>query len=153
MITDPIQLTPVTMSNLTTALTALNFLDSNEDYQTPRDHSNMGNVSITVKKNGKERTAKYNWSENKQAKFLLDEYRRITNEYTWKFEIGSARQNQPLQTPSLMTTLYSYIQRNEISDPPHLVALLTELSTDERLPLIARDQAAKIIKQIEKAKK
>ena len=153
MITDPIQLTPVTMSNLTTALTALNFLDSNEDYQTPRDHSNMGNVSITVKKNGKERTAKYNWSENKQAKFLLDEYRRITNEYTWKFEIGSARQNQPLQTPSLMTTLYSYIQRNEISDPSHLVALLTELSTDERLPLIARDQAAKIIKQIEKAKK
>jgi hypothetical protein len=31
--------------------------------------------------------------------------------------------------------------------------LLTELSTDERLPLIARDQAAKLVSQITKAKK
>lgn len=153
MISDPIQLTAVTMSNLTSAFTPLNFLSSNENYQTERDHANMGNVSITVKKDGKQRTAKYNWSENKQAKFLMDEYRRIANEYTWKFEIAVARENQPLQTPGLMTTLESYIKRNEISDPPHLVAMLTELSTNERLPLLARDHAIKIVKQIEKAKK
>jgi len=153
MISDPIQLTSVTMSNLTSAFTSLNFLASNENYQTERDHSNMGNVSITVKKDGKQRTAKYNWTENKQAKFLMDEYRRIANEYTWKFEVAVACENQPLQTPSLMVTLESYIKRNEISDPPHLVAMLTELSTNERLPLLARDQAIKIVKQIEKAKK
>ena len=153
MITDPIQLTAGTMENLTTAFTVLNFLASNENYQTPRDHSNMGNISITVKKDGRTRTAKYNWTENKQAKALMDEYRRIGNEYTWKFEIGIARQNQPLQAPGLMNTLDTYIKQNEISDPQHLVTLLTELSTDERLPLIARDQAVRISKQIEKAKK
>lgn len=153
MISDPIQLTSVTISNLTTAFASLNFLSSNENYQTERDHSNMGNVSITVKKDGKQRTAKYNWSENKQAKFLMDEYRRIANEYTWKFEIGVARENQPLHTPGLMATLESYIKRNEISDPSHLVAMLIELSTDERLPLLARDHAIKIVKQIEKSKK
>lgn len=153
MLTDPIQLTAVTMTNLTSAFSALNFLDSNENYQTAMDHSNMGNVSITIKKNGKTRTAKYNWTDNKQAKFLMDEYRRISNEYTWKFEMAVARQNQPLQTPSLMDTLNTYINQSEISDPPHLVPVLTELSTDERLPLIARDHASRIIKQIEKAKK
>ena len=26
----------------------------------------------------------------------MDEYRRIANEYTWKFEIDVVRQNQPL---------------------------------------------------------
>ena len=31
----------------------------------------------------------------------MDEYRRISNEYTWRFEIA-ARENQPLQTPGLM---------------------------------------------------
>lgn len=153
ILTDPIQLTAVTMANLTAVFTALNFLDSKEEYQTPRDHSNMGNITITVKKDGRTRTAKYNWTENKQAKSVMDEYRRIGNEYTWKFEIGIARQNQPLQTPGLMNTLGSYIKQNEISDPPHLIALLTELSTDERLPLIARDQAVRIIKQIEKTRK
>lgn len=153
LISDPIQLTAVTMANLTTAFTALNFLASNENYQTERDHSNMGNVTITVKKDGRSRTAKYNWTDNKQARALMDEYRRIANEYTWKFEIVIARENQPLQAPGLVTTLDNYIKQNEISDPPHLVPLLTELSTDERLPLIARDKAAKIIKQIEKTKK
>ena len=153
LITDPLQLSPVTLANIKDVLTTLNFLDSTENYQYSRDFSNMGNMAITVKKDGRERTAKYNWTDNKQAKFLMDEYRRIANEYTWKFEIAIARQNQPLQSPGLMDTLDSYIKQNEISDPPHLVALLTELSTDERLPLIARDHAAKIVKQIEKAKK
>ncbi len=153
LITDPIQLSTVTMGNLLTAFTALNFLDSTENYQTSRDYSNMGNVSITMKKNGKERAAKYNWSDNKQAKFLMDEYRRIANEYTWKFEIGLARQNQPLQAPTLMATLDNYVRQNEISDPPHLIEFLTALSTDERLPLIARDHAARIVKQLEKVKR
>ena len=152
-ITDPIQLTPVTMKNLADAFTELNFLTSNENYQTERDHANMGNVSITIKKEGRERIAKYNWTENKQAKFLMDEYRRIANEYTWKFEIGVVRENQPLQAPGLMTTLDNYIRQNEISDPPHLAPLLTELSNDERLPLIARSHAERLVKQIEKTKK
>ncbi len=153
IITDPVELSPLTIRNLTGAFTALDFLSSNENYQTERDHSNMGNVSITIKRLGRERTAKYNWTDNKHAKFLMDEYRRIANEYTWKFEIGIARQNQPLQSPDLMNKLDSYIKQNEISDPPHILALLTELSTDERLPLIARDHAARLMKQIEKAKK
>lgn len=153
LMTDPLELSPVTLKNLKDAFTALDFLSSNENYQTPRDHSNMGNVEITLKKDGRARTAKYNWTDNKHAKFLMDEYRRIGNEYTWKFEMAVALQNQPLETPSLMERMDSYIQRKEISDPPHLLALLTELSTDERLPLIARDRAVKIVKQLEKARK
>ena len=83
----------------------------------------------------------------------MDEYRRISNEYTWKFEITIARQNQPLQTPSLMESIDSYLSRGEITDPPHLLPFLEELSNDERLPLIARNRATKLIKQIEKPKK
>lgn len=152
-LTDPIQLTSVTLENLRTAFTALNFLDSTENYQYVKDFSNMGNVTITLKRDGRTRVAKYNWTENKDAKSLYDEYRRIGNEYIWKFELVIGRENQPLQTPGLMDEIDSYLQRNEISDPPHLVPLLTELSTDERLPLIARNHAAKLVKQIEKAAK
>lgn len=153
LIMDPIELSAVTLEKIKGALTSLNFLDSNENYQHEKDFSNMGNVAITVKKDGRTRTAKYNWTENKDAKLLMDEYRRIGSEYTWKFEITVARENQPLQTPGLMDALDSYIQRSEISDPPHLVPFLTELSMDERLPLIARNHAAKLIKKIEKSKK
>lgn len=152
--TDPLQLTATTLEKINAALAALNFIDSTESYQYPtRDYSHMGNMTLRLVRDGKERTAKYNWTENKDAKVLMDEYRRISNEYTWRFEIILARENQPLQTPSLMDAVAGYIDRKEISDPPHLIPFLTELSTDERLPLIARNRATKLIKQIEKGKK
>ena len=152
--TDPLQLTTTTLEKINAALAALNFIDSTESYQFPtRDYSHMGNMTLRVVRDGKERIAKYNWTENKDAMALMDEYRRISNEYTWRFEIILARENQPLQTPGLMDAITGYVNRKEISDPPHLIPFLTELTTDERLPLMARNRAAKLIKQIEKTKK
>ncbi len=113
----------------------------------------MGNVTFTLKRDGRSRTAKYNWTDNKAAKMLMDEYRRITNEYTWKFEISIAIENLPLQTPGLMDMLDSYMKRGEISDPPHLLPFLAILSNDERMPLMARNRASKLIKDIEKQKR
>src|SRR5207248_708385 len=153
LITDPIALSPVTLEKIKAALTALNFLDSLEDYQYPKDFSNLGNNTFTVKKNDRERTVKYNWTVNKDAKMLMDEYRRIGNEYIWKFEITLARENQPLETPGLMDALDSYFRTSEISDPAEMVPFLTGLSNDERLPLIARNHATKLIRQVEKPKK
>lgn len=153
LISDPINLSALTISKIEEALSALSFIDSTENYQYSRDYSHMGNTQITVRKNGRERTVKYNWTENKNAKVLMDEYRRIANEYTWRFEISVARENQQLQTPAIMDALDSYLKRSEISDPAHMLPFLTGLTTDERLPLIARNHAVKIIKQIEKNKK
>jgi len=153
MITDPIELSPVTLTKIKDALTALNFLDSTENYQHTRDYSNLGNISFSVKQKGRERTVKFNWTDNKNARILMDEYRRIGNEYTWRFEITTARENYPLQAPGQMDTLDGYLKRNEISDPQHLLPILTTLSTDERIPLMARNRAAKLVKQIEKEKK
>jgi len=152
VITDPLNLSALTISRLDESLAALDFLDSTEEYQHSRDFSHMGNVQITVRKNGRERTAKYNWTDNKHAKALMDEYRRIANEYTWRFEISVARENQQLQTPGMMKTLDSYLERGEISDPAQLLPFLTELSSDERLPLMARNHAARLVKRIQKSK-
>lgn len=148
---DPIELSTATLEKLKGEFIALNFLDSTEDYQYSKDFSNIGNVTITVNRDGKTRTAKYNWTDNKHAKALMDTYRAISNEYTWKFEIDLARTNQPLFTPSLIDALDGYLKRNEITDPPHLLPFLTTLSTDERLPLMARNHVKKIIERIEKS--
>ena len=152
--TDPVQLSPATMEELRKAFDELHFVDSTEDYQYPgRDYSHLGNVTITRRVGEKQRTAKFNWTEKKAAKTLMDAYRGLANEYTWRLEIMSARDNQPLLAPGLMETVDGYIQRNEISDPPHLIPFLTELSQDERIPLIARNRAARIIERIQKSAK
>lgn len=149
-ITDPITLSAVTLGRINDTLAALNFVNSSEDYQYSRDYSHLGNVTITVKREGRSRTAEFNWTENKHARALMDEYRRISNEYIWRFEITSARENQPLLAPQLMQQMDDYLRRGEISDPPQLVPFLLALSNDERIPLIARDHAAKLAGQIQK---
>lgn len=153
MIIDPIAMSAVTMSKISAVLNELKFLDSTEEYQHVRDYSHLGNMTFTLRRDGRSRTTKYNWTENKPAKELMDEYRRIGNEYTWRFEILLARQNLPLQTPGLMDALDSYFKRNEISDPVNMLPFLTELSNDERLPLMARNHASKLVKGIEKQKR
>lgn len=153
VITDPIQLSRATLERINNALTALNFFDSTESYQYQKDYSHLGNIKIKVKKDGRERETKFNWTENKDAKTLADEYRKISNQYIWMFDVNLARENQPLESPKLMDVLDSYLRRNEISDPKQLIPFLKELGDDERMPLIARNHATRLIKQIEQEKK
>lgn len=150
--TDPIQLSAATLERVKSVWNALNFLDSTEDYQYEKDYSHMGVMTFTMNKNGKSREAKFNWTEKKEAKALADEYRKIGQQFVWIFDINVARENQPLEAPSLLDSLDSLIRRNEISDPAQMIPLLNELNNDERIPLIARNHAAKLVKQIEKKK-
>ncbi len=151
-LTEQITVSPSSLDRLKAAFQALNFIDSSESYQYERDFSHLGNIAITLQKDGRERTAKYNWTTNKDAKALMDEYRRISNQYVWMFDFNLARQNQPLETPKLVESLDGLIKRNEISDPHQMLPFLTALSNDERVPLIGRNKASKIVKQIEKTK-
>lgn len=153
MLTEPIELSPATLEKLKAAFAAMNFLDSTENYQFERDYSHMGNVAITVKNAGRERTAKYNWTSNADAKTLMDEYRRVANQFVWMFDFNLARENQPLETPKLVETFDALLKRNEIADPLQMLPFLQAVSNDERVPLIGRNHAGKIVKQIEKQKK
>jgi len=150
-VSDPIQLSPVTLERIKTAFQALNFLNSAENYQDEkRNYSHLGNLKLKMKKDGCERTAAFNWTENKDARFLMEEYRKIANQFVWMFDINVARKNQPLEAPNLMMSLDGYIKRDSISDPPQMIPFLKELSNDERIPLIARNHAARLIQEIEK---
>lgn len=148
---DPIELSPATVTALNEAFSRLNFIDSNEDYDLKKASVATGTISITLKENGRSRTATFRWSENADAKFLMDEYRRISNEFIWKFEMKVARENQPLETPRLMARFSSLYQNNDLPDPPHFLPLLKQLADDEILPLIARNDADRVAKAIEKA--
>ena len=149
-ITDPVQLSQAALEKIKAIWQALNFLDSTESYQYEKDYSHLGNMTFTMRKEKRERIAKFNYTTNPNAKNLADEYRRIGQQFVWIFDIGVARENQPLEAPRLMDTLDSLIKRNEISDAAQMIPMLKELSNDERIPLIARNHATRIIKEIEK---
>ncbi len=153
-INEPLEISAVTLEKLKTFWTEINFLESDENYQsTIRDYGHLGTIKLRMEKDAKKRAAEFNWTENLTAKALADEYRKISNQFVWMFDINVARQNQPLESPRIMRGLDSYLKRNAISDPVQMLPFLRELSGDERMPLIARNHAERLAKQIEKDKK
>ena len=103
-----------------------------------------------MRQGGRERAAEFNYSQNQEAQGLADEYRRVSEQALFVFDINVALESQPLETPKLIGRLESLINSNFLSDNQQLVPLLRQLSEDERVPLVGRNQAARILKKLEK---
>jgi hypothetical protein len=149
-IVESLELSAAALARITAFWQALAFLDSEANYQSEKQFPHMGTMRITMEHGGRKRTAEFNWSNNKEAQALVSEYRRVADQAIFVFDISVARENQPLNAPKLMEELESLIKRNWISDTQQLIPLLKDISTDEHLPLIARNHALRLLKQIQK---
>lgn len=149
-IVEPVELSTGALGRIFGLWTELRFLDSEENYQSPKSFAHLGTYRITMVSGERKRTAEFNWSGNKTAWSLANEYRRVSDQAILIFDINFAREMQPLNAPQLMDQMESLLNSTGLSDPHQLVPLLTELKTDERIPLMARNHAARILKKIEK---
>ena len=148
-VVEPVDLSPAALSRITSYWTALNFLDSQTNYQASQDFSHLGTMRIGMQQGDRKRVAEFNWTHNDSASGLINEYRRVADQAILIFDISIARENQPLNAPKLMEVMESLLKRNGLSDPNQLIPLLRDMSTDEHIPLIARNHALRIIKQIQ----
>jgi hypothetical protein len=149
-LSDPLELSAAATARIKALWDALHFLDSDKSYQTEKDYAHLGTNRLHMKQGTRERTTEFNWTSDRDAFALVNEYKNAANQAMFIFDITLARENQPLEAPKLMTQLDDYIRRSQLSDPQQLVPLLRELSTDERIPLMARNHAGRLLKKIEK---
>jgi hypothetical protein len=147
-VVEPLQLSPAALARINAAWQALQFLDSNENYQADKQFAHLGTMRIGMEQGTRKRVAEFNWTNDNNASTLITEYRRAADQAILIFDIAVARENQPLNAPKLMEVMESLIKRNGLSDPEQLLPLLQDMSTDERVPLIARNHALRIIKKI-----
>jgi hypothetical protein len=149
-ITDPIQLSPAALERIRARFDALKFLDSSENYQGEKTYPSQGKTKLTLKQSGRERTTEFNYSQNAEAQGLAEEYRRVSEQALFVFDVSVALENQPLEMPKLINRLESLIERKYLSDTQQLIPLIRELSEDERVPLVGRNQAARLLKKLDK---
>lgn len=149
-VSEPIELSSAALARINAAWQALQFLDSTADYQADKQFPHLGTMRIGMERGDRKRVAEFNWTNNNNAETLVNEYRKVADQAILIFDISIARQNQPLNAPKLMEAMESLLNRNALSDPQQLLPLLKELSTDERVPLIARNHALRLIKKIQK---
>ncbi len=149
-VTEPLELSPDALARISTAWQGLRFLDSDTNYQADKQFPHLGTMKISMERGERKRVAEFNWTNNRDAETLINEYRKAADQVILVFDIAIARENQPLNAPKLMETMETLLKRNGLSDPRQLLKLLQDLSTDEHVPLIARNHALRLIKQIEK---
>ena len=149
-VTEPLELSAQAWTRINTAWQGLRFLESDENYQANKQFPHLGTMKIGMERGERKRVAEFNWTNNRDAETIVNEYRKAADQVILIFDIAIARENQPLNAPKLMETMESLLKRNGLSDPRQLLKLLQDLSTDEHVPLIARNHALRLIKQIEK---
>ncbi|MGB8508746.1 MAG: hypothetical protein WCD76_10095 [Pyrinomonadaceae bacterium] len=150
-ITEPFEFSATALARVNALWTTLNFLEGETNFETwTKRLADVGTTRLVVRRGGVEHSTEFKYSGNRAAFLLADEYRRASDQAIFVFEIGVARESQPLDTPKLLNRLDILITRKALSDAEQLVPLLRDLSTDERLPLIARNQVGRILKKIAK---
>ena len=149
-LTERLELSPTVLARISALWRSLLFLESTEDYQSTKQFPHLGTMRITMQQGGRKRTAEFNWTNKTEASALVSEYRRVADQAIFVFDVSVARENQPLNAPKLMEYFESALKRNWLADPQQLIPLLKEISTDEHLPLIARNHALRLIKKLEK---
>lgn len=149
-VVEPIELSVEALARINAAWRALQFLESDTNYQASKQFPHLGTMKIGVQRGEQKRVAEFNWTNNSDASALVNEYRKAADQAILIFDISVARENQPLNAPKLMEAMESMLRRNMLSDPRQLLKLLQDLSTDEHVPLIARNHALRLIKQIQK---
>lgn len=151
-ITDPIEISQEAWDRIKSLWETLNFLDSTTNYQSDKQYPHLGTMRLKMKRGTKERTTEFNWSDDKKAFELANEYRRIADQAIFVFDINLSREVSPLDAPKIIEGFAALLKRNGYSDPKQLLPLLKDISLDERLPLIARNHTKRLIQQIEKSK-
>jgi uncharacterized protein (UPF0147 family) len=151
-IVEPLELSPAALERIRSSWQALQFLETETNYQADKQFPHLGTMRIGVERGERKRVAEFNWTNNQHASTLANEYRKAADQAILIFDISVARENQPLNMPKLMEAMESLMKRDALSDPHQLIKFLQDLSTDEHIPLIARNHALRLIKQIEKLK-
>jgi hypothetical protein len=149
-VVEPLELSPAALERIRAAWQGLQFLESETNYQADKQFPHLGTMRIGMERGDRKRVAEFNWTNNSNASALVNEYRKAADQVILVFDISIARENQPLGVPKLMELIESLMKRDGLSDPRQLVKLLEDLSTDEHVPLIARNHAQRLIKKIQK---
>src|SRR5438874_3558033 len=90
-IVEPIELSTSTLGRIFGLWGDLRFLDSTENYQSAKNFAHLGTYKIGMNDGKRQRTAEFNWSDNKTAWSLANEYRKVSEQAILIFNIKLAQ--------------------------------------------------------------
>lgn len=147
-----LKLSPSTLARIRELLDSSHFFDSTEEYQSKRDFSYLGWMTISARQGGRERTVRFNHTANLEMKELADIFRAIGTQGMHLFNIETSQEYQPLDLPGQLQALENDLRLQRVAEPDRMLSVLREIAGNDTAPLIARNHASRIVSAIEKKK-
>lgn len=147
-----VKLLPATIARIRQLVSDSRFLTSEEDYQSKKDFSHLGWVTISVREGERERKARFNYTSHAEIKELSDVFRGIATQAMHLFDLELSSRYQPLDVPRLLEAIENDLRLAYIAEPEQMLAALREINGNDTLPLIARNKAKRIVTDITKGK-
>jgi len=148
-----IELSAAGRDKFITLLSATNYLDHPETFESGKKIANLGAKHLTIETPSGKREGTFNFSLRKDVTELSTFFEGLINQETLGFDITNAMQFERLSIPKRLEQLENELRSNRIADPERLMPLLEKIEKDQQIMNYARTQAGKIKKQIETAKK
>src|SRR5215510_14328479 len=117
-VVNKLSVSPEVLSQIQLLLDDMNFLASDEDYQHKKDFSHLGNMTISYSRGGKERTVKFNYTDNKSMSLVSDIFRNIVTQETRIFEPGAGGANGPISGPGQLGIVERGVEIKGGAAPP-----------------------------------
>jgi len=149
----PIQLSPPAREKFIALLTATNYLDHPETFESGKKIADLGPKRLTIEMPGGNREATFNYSLRKDVTDLSAFFEGLINQETLGFDIRNAMQFEKLSIPKRLEQIENELKANRISDPDRLIPMLEKIETDQQIVNYARMQAGRIKKRIQIAAK
>jgi len=149
----PIQLSQPARDKFMALLTATNYLDHPETFESGRKIADLGPKRLTIEMPGGNREATFNYSLRKDVTDLSAFFEGLINQETLGFDIRNAMQFEKLSIPKRLEQIENELKANRISDPDRLIPMLEKIETDQQIVNYARMQAGRIKKRIQVAAK
>lgn len=145
-------LMPATVSRIRQLYSQIGFLTSTEDYQSKKDFSHLGWITLVAHQGERSRQARFNYTTNLQIDELATIFRAIATQQIHMFDIDTVQQYQPLDLARQLDALENELRLEHIAEPESLLVVLRELASNDTVLLIARNKASRIIADIGKKK-
>jgi len=145
----PIELSAAGRDKFITLLSATNYLDHPETFESGKKIADLGAKRLTIEMPSGKREGTFNFSLRKDVTELSTFFEGLINQETLGFDITNAMQFERLSIPKRLEQVENELRSNRIADPERLIPLLEKIEKDQQIMNYARTQAGKIKKQIQ----
>ena len=147
----PIQLSPAGREKFLAVLSATNYLDHPETFESGKKIADLGVKRLTIEMPSGKREGTFNFSMRKDVSDLSTFFEALINQETMSLDILNAMQFERLSIPKRLEQVENELRANRIGDPDLLIPLLEKIEKDQQIMNYARTTAGKIKKQIQTA--